>query len=323
MLRLSAPAPLLDTGSQGSVLGVTLPPCHEPAHVPRDQAHLWMMKFWCRYWRPRSTCSTMHLTCVEAGQSGPAVQSKCAAQEPVKAPQVPPSHLSLREGCWHILQQAGQVLLTVTHHQEDARRKKGKTHATSQLLPGQGWAAWAQQAPGHMAHLSRWFPTTTSFSSTILGWRRRRSSVISRRLLTGTPATGHGLSKPTPADRDPCSQPPQQAPHSGPRQLCVPHPYHCRLCLLPRRIRPSQQAPLALPATNARQLSVVTTVYDGPTVNTAEPCPQRQPGRCSGNGVHGAHGGCWPGLGGEGPETKDEAISTRKTDGERPRAQGS
>lgn len=51
------------------------------------------------------------------------------------------------------------------------------------------------------AHLSRWFPTTTSFSSTILGWRRRRSSVISRRLLMGTPATRHGLSKP-PCRRD-------------------------------------------------------------------------------------------------------------------------
>lgn len=38
------------------------------------------------------------------------------------------------------------------------------------------------------AYLSRWFPTTTSFSSTIFGWRRRRSRVISRRLLMGTPA---------------------------------------------------------------------------------------------------------------------------------------
>lgn len=37
-------------------------------------------------------------------------------------------------------------------------------------------------------HLSRWFPTTTSFSSTMLGCRSCRSRVISRRLLTGIPA---------------------------------------------------------------------------------------------------------------------------------------
>lgn len=52
------------------------------------------------------------------------------------------------------------------------------------------------------AHLSRWLPTTTSFSSTILGWRRRRSSVISRRLLMGTPASRRGLSNP-PCRREP------------------------------------------------------------------------------------------------------------------------
>lgn len=37
-------------------------------------------------------------------------------------------------------------------------------------------------------HLSRWFPTTTSFSSTMLGCWSCRSRVISRRLLTGIPA---------------------------------------------------------------------------------------------------------------------------------------
>lgn len=36
-------------------------------------------------------------------------------------------------------------------------------------------------------HLSRWFPTTTSFSSTMLGCWSCRSRVISRRLLTGIP----------------------------------------------------------------------------------------------------------------------------------------
>lgn len=43
------------------------------------------------------------------------------------------THLGLGEWCWHIFQQAGQILLTVAHHQEDARREK--THATLCFLP--------------------------------------------------------------------------------------------------------------------------------------------------------------------------------------------
>ena len=36
------------------------------------------------------------------------------------------SNLGLREGCWHVLQKAGQVLLTVAHHQEDAKARGRK-----------------------------------------------------------------------------------------------------------------------------------------------------------------------------------------------------
>lgn len=46
--------------------------------VPPALTHLCMMKFLCRYWRPRSTCRTMHLTCArgkgrhQLGELGPA-----------------------------------------------------------------------------------------------------------------------------------------------------------------------------------------------------------------------------------------------------------
>lgn len=40
------------------------------------------------------------------------------------------------------------------------------------------------------SHLSKWFPTTTSFSSTMLGCWSCRSRVISRRLLMGIPGGG-------------------------------------------------------------------------------------------------------------------------------------
>lgn len=66
--------------------------------------------------------------------------------------------------------------------QDPSRLREGRTVLGEST--GRGRAGRAQQT----AYLSRWFPTTTSFSSTIFGWRRRRSSVISRRLLMGTPA---------------------------------------------------------------------------------------------------------------------------------------
>lgn len=42
--------------------------------------------------------------------------------------------------------------------------------------------------PQRKGYLSRWFPTTTSFSSTMLGWWSFSRRVISRRLLMGMPA---------------------------------------------------------------------------------------------------------------------------------------
>lgn len=48
------------------------------------------------------------------------------------------------------------------------------------------------------SHLSRWFPTTTSFSSTMLGCRSCRSRVISRRLLMGIPAGSNSRTAPLP-----------------------------------------------------------------------------------------------------------------------------
>lgn len=68
---VSAPAALLTWGSDA--LGARVSPAGHPSPMPRASrnaprsAHLWMMKFRCRYWRPRSTCSAMHLTCAEGG----------------------------------------------------------------------------------------------------------------------------------------------------------------------------------------------------------------------------------------------------------------
>lgn len=126
----------------GSGLTVTLPACQTttrpgkmppeapPPARPLGPTHLWMMKFWCRYWRPRSTCSTMHLTCAggrEASVRAACVWHKCSKRGLGKLPPGPPAlNLGLREGGRHVLQKAGQVLLTVTHHQEDAAEKRGK-----------------------------------------------------------------------------------------------------------------------------------------------------------------------------------------------------
>lgn len=59
----------------------------------------------------------------------------------------------------------------------------------TQVGPAVGRLALCVGQMQETTHLSRWLPTTTSFSSTMLGWRRRRSSVISRRLLMGMPET--------------------------------------------------------------------------------------------------------------------------------------
>lgn len=105
-------------------------PCPHPDPAPETEPsgppepHLWMMRFWCRYWRPRSTCSTMHLTCAEGRTSGGRCWHRRAGPGPAE-PWGPPSHLGLRKGRRHVLQEAGQVLLTVTHHQEDAGSSKG------------------------------------------------------------------------------------------------------------------------------------------------------------------------------------------------------
>lgn len=93
--------------------------------------------------------------------------------------------------------------------------KKQGEHAGHLNLLGGGGGELAEGGAGRAgqnAHLSRWFPTTTSFSSTIFGWRRRRSSVISRRLLMGTPATGHAQQ--AHRRQDPCTRP-QRAPPSS------------------------------------------------------------------------------------------------------------
>lgn len=105
-------------------------------------------------------------------------------------------YLSLREGRLHILQETGQVLLAVSHHQENTVGDKTK----SEPPPGQICLLRWLRAPrrvwkvegGHTgdSHLSKWFPTTTSFSSTMLGCWSCRSRVISRRLLMGIPGGG-------------------------------------------------------------------------------------------------------------------------------------
>lgn len=106
----------------------------------------------------------------------------------------PNLYLSLRKRCLHVLQKAGEVLLTVAHYQKNAagdRTEAGK--ARSVLEHQEGIASEEPRGQemtggwrGH-SHLSRWFPTTTSFSSTMLGWWSSSSRVISRRLLTGIP----------------------------------------------------------------------------------------------------------------------------------------
>ena len=93
--------------------------------------------------------------------------------------------------------------------QDPSRLREGRTVLGEST--GRGRAGRAQQT----AYLSRWFPTTTSFSSTIFGWRRRRSSVISRRLLMGTPA-----GRPATQQPHPCTQGPLQPD----LQLSNPHP---------------------------------------------------------------------------------------------------
>ena len=155
-------------------------------------------------------------------------------------------------------------------------------------------------------HLSRWFPTTTSFSSTMFGWRRRRSSVISRRLLMGTPATQPGLS-----ERPLCRQ---GAP--GPHQLPgTPAPTAVRALPAPSgRLEAAPASTLTLPSSIQRQTAALGTDHQVPQQpwSRAEPRPQWQPRRgWGGQQGRGAHSGCRPRLGwGEPGEGDAEARHT-------------
>lgn len=44
---------------------------------------------------------------------------------------IPVSHLSLREWSLHVLQQTGQILLTVTHHQKQTETEKQTSRSTT------------------------------------------------------------------------------------------------------------------------------------------------------------------------------------------------
>lgn len=152
--------------------------------------------------------------------------------------------------------------------------KAGKTRATSSSFSSsqvsQGTLLGQQEGHGHPrvnrrgamqgsrqpTHLSRWFPTTTSFSSTMFGWRRRRSSVISRRLLMGTPATQPGLS-----ERPLCRQ---GAP--GPHQLPgTPAPTAVRALPAPSgRLEAAPASTLTLPSSIQRQTAALGTDHQVP-----------------------------------------------------------
>jgi len=98
------------------------------------------------------------------------------------------THLSFRERWLHVLQQTGEILLTVTHHQKEADVKNDK-------------ALWKRLIDKYISynsiyicewttvfsHLSKWLPTTTSFSSTMFGCLSRISKLISLKLLMGIP----------------------------------------------------------------------------------------------------------------------------------------
>ena len=146
--------------------------------------------------------------------------------------------------------------------QDPSRLREGRTVLGEST--GRGRAGRAQQT----AYLSRWFPTTTSFSSTIFGWRRRRSSVISRRLLMGTPAGRPATQQPHPCTQGPlgpdlASATPSPA-HKGPCSQNWPHeppPLHTR-------------SPTTRPATQVPPTLHTRTFVTRPSLNNPHPCRQ-------------------------------------------------